>query len=167
MEAFAAMHDLELLIPEGAAGVAVTGSPGQSGHVVANLFRNGHNGWSAAYAANKPHPHTTVTFPRRVRVDWVYLKVWWSPPTDAPTEFRLFGFEATQEGISKIGRPLYSAVMHQDTDWAVDEELWIEIPRRVWGEQGGCAQYHIDFPTSKSGTSCCITRLNFAQRPDS
>jgi hypothetical protein len=161
MEAFAAMHDLELLIPENAAGVTAIGSPDG----LANLFRNGDNGWNAPYTANKPRPHVTVTFPRRVRIDWVYIKVWWGPPTGAPTEFRLFGFGATQEGISKVGHPLYSAVMHQDTDWVVNEELWIEIPRRVWeGQDQGYAQYHIDFPTSKSGTHCCIARLNFAQR---
>jgi hypothetical protein len=165
MKAFAAAQNLELLIPEGATGLTVTGTPGHSGFVLSNLFVGGESGWSGVFAANKAHPHVTLTFPRRVRADWIYIQVWWLNPTQAPTEFRLFGFDVAQQGISQVGRPIYSAVMHQDTDWVANEEMWIEIPPQAWAQsEAGYVQYLIDFPSSKGGLCVSIARLNFAQR---
>jgi hypothetical protein len=73
MEAFAAARKLELLIAEKGTGVEITGTPGSDGHPISNLFISGDNGWSGAFATNTctVNPHVTLSFCRRVRVDWV------------------------------------------------------------------------------------------------
>jgi hypothetical protein len=104
-----------------------------------------------------------------VRPDAIYIKVYWTDPTWAPKEFRLFGFEVEQGGWSQVGRPIYSGVIHQDTNWVANEDLWIWIPIEVWTshsrkDASGYSRYQIDFPTSQNGGGVAIRQLNFAQR---